>query len=566
MVPLNKQSMQLAQVVWFKRDLRISDHQPLYQASLAGPVIAFYVIEDEYWQLNDTSNRQWLFIKDCLVELSHTLESQGGQLLVFRGAVLDVLDLLHQTIGQFTLYSHEETGNLWTYQRDIAVSNWCKQRNLSWLQYQQFAVFRGKKFCRKPKTVKSANINGANLNGAHAHSIASKNKPQQMSGPPQSWQQRWEKFVSAAPWPKPSLQMNGLQYAAQIQQFFAEHQANCAVELLSPLQLPEFVSEDPMPLVQGQVGGRTAGVRLCQSFLKDRGKQYQATISSPLTAEWGCSRLSPHLAYGTISIRELLRQVQKAQQQHRQQLSLGNKWQRSLRAFYSRLVWHCYFIQKLESNPQAQVQNMHQLYNQLDRPFDTEKLRCWQQGQTGWPLVDACMRYLTVNGWINFRMRAMLVSVACYSLKLPWQPVAEWLAKLFIDYEPGIHYPQVQMQSGTNGNQVLRIYNPLSQAQNLDPQGEFIRKWVQELAEVPTTWIFAPEQMPEELRRRYGCEHYPKPLVDFTWVHREAKAEITALRLSAQGAQAANSKLALPSSMSKVTKDSRQAQLNLFTD
>ncbi len=560
--------MQPLQLVWFKRDLRMSDHQPLCEASMAGPVIPFYVIEDEYWQLGDTSNRQWLFIKECLVELSHTLQSHGGKLLIFRGKILDVLELMHHAIGPFTLYSHEETGNLWTFQRDIAVSEWCKQRQLSWQQYRQFAVFRAKKFSRKPAQPKSRQLKHAHSSDATQQSLSAQKKPREMSGPPQSWQQNWEKFVSMPPWPKPQFQSDSDRYAIQISQYLAEFHAQTAVQLLEPWALPNVVSDDPMPQVQGQIGGRTAGVRLCQSFLMERGKNYQATISSPLTAEWGCSRLSPHLAYGTISIREVLRQVHKAQLQHRQQPSMGSKWQRSLRAFYSRLVWHCYFIQKLESNPQAQVQNMHQLYNQLDRPFDAEKLRRWQQGQTGWPLVDACMRYLIANGWINFRMRAMLVSVACYSLKLPWQPVAEWLAKLFIDYEPGIHYPQVQMQSGTNGNQVLRIYNPLSQAQNLDPHGEFIKQWVPELAEVPTTWIFSPEQMPDPLRHRYGCENYPKPLVDFTLVHRQAKAEITALRQGGQASkQPKDAKSALdPTQMNPRPQSTRETQLELFSE
>jgi deoxyribodipyrimidine photo-lyase len=187
-------------------------------------------------------------------------------------------------------------------------------------------------------------------------------------------------------------------------------------------------------------------------------------------------------------------------------------------------------MQKLEANPAAEQRNMHKLYDALNRPWQHERLLAWQYGQTGWPLVDACMRYLIANGWLNFRMRAMLVSVACYTLKLPWQPVAHWLAQLFVDYEPGIHYPQIQMQSGTNGNQVLRIYNPLSQAQELDPDGVFVRRWVSELQHVPTIWIFTPEKMPTQLKQQYGCEHYPAPLVDFVSAHRAAKQEITELR------------------------------------
>jgi deoxyribodipyrimidine photo-lyase len=140
------------------------------------------------------------------------------------------------------------------------------------------------------------------------------------------------------------------------------------------------------------------------------------------------------------------------------------------------------------------------------------------------------MRYLIYHGWLNFRMRAMLVSVACYTLKLPWQPVSDYLATLFVDFEPGIHYPQIQMQSGTTGQQVLRIYNPVKQAQDLDPEGVFVRRWLPELTQVSNVWIFEPWRMPPQMRHRLGCTDYPLPRVDFSLSHRDAKDEITLLR------------------------------------
>ena len=136
----------------------------------------------------------------------------------------------------------------------------------------------------------------------------------------------------------------------------------------------------------------------------------------------------------------------------------------------------------------------------------------------------------------------MLVSSATYSLSLPWQPVARWLAQLFVDYEPGIHYPQVQMQSGANGAAVLRMYNPVTQATELDPQGRFVRQWVPELRQVSDAWIFEPWKMTPVLRLHAGWSPeagYPCPLVDFVAVHRAAKAEMTALRAELQPPSAA---------------------------
>jgi len=127
----------------------------------------------------------------------------------------------------------------------------------------------------------------------------------------------------------------------------------------------------------------------------------------------------------------------------------------------------------------------------------------------------------------------MLVSAATYSLGLPWQPVAKWLAKLFVDYEPGIHYPQVQMQSGQASNSILRIYNPVMQAQRLDPDGVFVKRWIPELQNVEGAWLFEPWQMPNKLKQQVGWNDdffYPEPLVDFEQSHRQIKAAIAELR------------------------------------
>jgi len=498
------------QVVWFKRDLRLADHLPLLEASQRGPLLCLYVLEDEYWQLAETSNRQWLFVRDSLIDLQQQLTAYGGHLVIIRGSVLEALDCLQQSFGTFTLYSHQETGNLWTYQRDVQVASWCKAQQVRWRQSAQNAVRRGKTSTKR-LTRRSANLTPTNPTPNPI-----------LNNSAEAWHQHWQHFSQQSPLPEPAQ----LQFAdVTILPWQEAPAAGAGFSILTSCTLPVQVCDDEFTCPGRQPGGRQAGLALLQSFLTQRSQYYQSSISSPLTAESGCSRLSAHLAYGTLSLREVLSQLEHSLKHHP-----DRHWCRNLSAFRSRLAWHCYFIQKLESQPDAGLVNLNRKYDALVRPWDQERFTAWRLGRTGWPLVDACMRYLIYHGWLNFRMRAMLVSIACYTLKLPWQPVSDYLASLFVDFEPGIHYPQIQMQSGTTGQQVLRIYNPVKQAQDLDPHGVFVRRWLPELAQVSNVWIFEPWRMPPPMRERTASVYYPLPLVDFTLSHRDAKDEITALR------------------------------------
>jgi deoxyribodipyrimidine photo-lyase len=143
------------------------------------------------------------------------------------------------------------------------------------------------------------------------------------------------------------------------------------------------------------------------------------------------------------------------------------------------------------------------------------------------------MRALIATGWINFRMRAMLMSVASYQLWLPWRESGLVLARLFVDYEPGIHWSQCQMQSGTTGINSIRVYNPIKQGQDHDPQGLFLRRWLPELERVPGVHLHEPWTMPLSTQTRAGCVlgvDYPLPLVDPAAAAREAKQRIWARR------------------------------------
>ena len=175
-------------------------------------------------------------------------------------------------------------------------------------------------------------------------------------------------------------------------------------------------------------------------------------------------------------------------------------------------------------------------------------------------MVDACMRALHRHSWINFRMRAMLMSFASNHLWLHWRPTAVYLAQHFLDFEPGIHFSQAQMQSGTTGINTVRIYSPAKQVIDHDPKGMFIRKFVPELANVPDIHLAEPHRMPLDVQLKSGCtigKDYPMPIVDHKTAYKHARERIFAVRKSRSAADSAKKVLEKHGSRKKTRGKSR---------
>jgi deoxyribodipyrimidine photo-lyase len=476
------------QVVWFKRDLRVVDHAPLAQAAERGPVLPLYVVEPELWEQPDTAARHWAFIRESLLELREALAALGQPLVVRVGEITELMQTLLSSPGIAALWSHEETGNQWTYRRDQRLGAFLRARGIPWHEIPHNGVVRR---------------------------LASRD----------GWSRQWEARMSApqaAP-PPALVSLAGVQ----------EGGIPTATELA--------LASDLCP--ERQRGGRSRAVERLDSFLSTRGEAYHAKMSSPVTAYDACSRLSPHLAYGTLSMREVVQANRARRKEVKAQAPAARgTWAKALAAFEGRLHWHCHFIQKLESEPRIEFENLHRACDGLrEEEFDRAKFEAWCQAQTGLPFVDACLRALDAGGWINFRMRAMLMSFASYHLWLHWREPALFLARRFTDYEPGIHYSQAQMQAGTTGINTFRIYNPVKQSQDQDPDGRFIRRWLPELARVPDRWIHTPWNMEGEAQRASGCvigSDYPDPVVDHLAAAKSARQRMAGLRRGTARAEA----------------------------
>ncbi|TCK99398.1 deoxyribodipyrimidine photo-lyase family protein (cryptochrome) [Shimia isoporae] len=457
------------QVVWFKRDLRVEDHRPLCLAAEQGAVLPLYVVEDALWQEQDMSARQWRFVSECLASLRSALAQLGQPLVVRRGDVVEVLAGLKRDGLLSVLWSHEETGSGWTFERDKRVAAWCRTHGVPWNELQNHGVVRG---------------------------LASRD----------GWATRWEKHMSLPQSKPPALMPLSLETG---------HIPDGNDLRLAP---------DHCPLAQR--GGRRVGLGTLHSFLQSRGETYRRAMSSPVNGAFACSRLSPYLAWGALSVRE----VHQANCARRASVAhTDRQWRESLKSFNGRLHWHCHFIQKLEDAPGIEFQNMHHAYDGVRRSEpDVALLKAWSNGETGLPFVDACMRSLRATGWLNFRMRAMVMATASYHLWLDWRSPGLQLARYFTDYEPGIHWSQVQMQSGTTGINTARIYNPVKQGKDQDPTGAFVRRWVPELREIDVRWIQEPwfaDNADAVLDKVY-----PMPVVDHMQAAREARQKIWAVR------------------------------------
>ncbi len=447
--------MEKINVVWLKRDLRTQDHAPLDIAEKSNiPYIIIYIFDSNILKHPDVGVRHLQFIYQSIIAINKKLKVYNKSVNIFYGESLKIIKFLQTKFQIKSVFSYQESGIKISWDRDKAISKYLSSNKIIWKEFQQNGVIRGLENRR-------------------------------------NWAKLWNEFMS-----QPII----------LNKFSKKNK----IEIIHPFELPkktEKIIKNYSNLFQ-PAGEKNAFLYL-NSFLQNRGKNYQRNISKPTESRTSCSRISPFISWGNLSIRQVFQYI------NRHPNTKNHK--KAFSAMLTRLHWHCHFIQKFEMECKYETHCINAGYELLKHSHDDSNLKAWRTATTGYPLVDASMRALDKTGWINFRMRALLVSFLTFNLDQDWRNGVYHMARLFLDYDPGIHYPQFQMQAGTTGVNTIRLYNPIKNSIELDPKGIFIKKWIPELQNIPIKYIHEPWKMSVMEQAFCGVtigKDYPIPVID----------------------------------------------------
>lgn len=466
-------------IVWFRRDLRLSDNPALSEAVNSGkPVICVYIRETDMARASGGASDWWLHYS--LQRLSSALENIGSKLILRKGKAADILeDIITHSAADTVLWNRRYAKD--ARDRDAAIKSTLSERDICVKSYR------------------------ANLL-SEPWKIETKTGGYYKVFTPY-WRAAKDYIDIADPIPAPdSLNHYG---------------GGIKIDDIDDWSLrptsPDWGSKLKEHWNIGPQGAHDA----LASFLDGPVEAYSEDRNRP-DKEDGTSRLSPHLANGEISPREIWHATK------------GNE--HTSRVFLSEIGWREFSYVLLFHNPQLATENYKSDFDNFAWDRNDAALHAWQHGKTGYPFVDAGMRQLWQTGWQHNRVRMVTASFLIKHLLIDWREGEKWFHDTLVDADPASNAASWQWVagSGADASPYFRIFNPFTQGEKFDPNGDYVRKFVPELSKLPKKYIHRPWEAPQNVLDYAGVklgETYPKPIVD----HKEAREKALAAYKESRG-------------------------------
>ena len=411
---------------WIKRDFRLVDNDAFAQAlGESEEVLPCFSYESLLPNGPDWGPFQTYALRQGQTSLRKNLQAFGSDMVVSHADIIETFEQVRSFYDFSAIYVHEETGLAHTFARDKAVGAWCNAHGIAFIELKNNGVVRR---------------------------LRSRD----------DWEREFKTFITA---PESHIP----------RKLFMSDDLKNRLRVI-PDPTPESFGLETLAKELPIISEASAHAVL-HDFLSNRSHGYSGGMSAMNKAVTHSSHLSVHLAWGTISLRHVFNATEKRRNEINE-FGYDYQWQRSLTSFKSRLYWHAHFVQKLEDEVGMEFHSQNRAFEStlpyVEGDVRAARLDAWKHGMTGFPMIDASMRYFQKYGWLNFRSRSMVASFAMHALRIDWQTIMYAMAPIMIDYVPGIHVAQIQMQAGLTGGNTIRIYSPMKQMKDHDPEARFI--------------------------------------------------------------------------------------------
>jgi deoxyribodipyrimidine photo-lyase len=481
-----------AVIVWFRQDLRLDDNPALLAACDSGrPVVSLFIWspEEEGRCAPGAASRWWLH--HSVRSLDEGLRRRGSELIVRIGPALEVLcAVVRETGAKSVLWNRRYEPE--PVERDRQVESELRDGGLEARSFNSALLF-------EPWAVATKAGDPYRVFTPYWRACLGLDEPAAPCSAP-------KRLAAPKMWPE-SLELERLQL---------------------------------LPTIDWASGMRTAWTP-GEAGANERLRTLLSTVLTGYTegrdrpALLGTSRLSPHLHWGEISPRRIWHAVRDAAAQAA--LERRPAAAKAGEGFLRELGWREFAYHLLYHFPRTAESPLRPDFGRFPWRDDQERLRAWQQGRTGYPLVDAGMRELWSTGWMHNRVRMVAASFLLKDLLISWQSGAAWFWDTLVDADLANNTLGWQWSAGCGADAApyFRIFNPVRQGMKFDPAGEYVRRWIPELAKLPDRWVHEPWSAPDDVLRQAGVklgENYPHPIVD----HGEARTEALAAFESIRGA------------------------------